>query len=181
MISAQGVATDEGKIEAIKKWQFQKCYRGWKFPGICGYYHQFIPKFTQVAWPLHELTSGENIGKKKAAIQWDNRCLCWFHPAFQAPHWCLWVWFGSCSLPDHEDGTDTVIVYASRSSTKAESHFPTHKLEFLALKWAVVKNFHKYLYGSTFNVYSDNNPWLTSLQQPSWMLPVTTGSLLGPT
>ena len=28
----------------------------------------------QVAQPLHELTSGENAGKKKAAIQWDSRC-----------------------------------------------------------------------------------------------------------
>ena len=28
----------------------------------------------QVAQPLHELTSGENAGKKRAAIQWDDRC-----------------------------------------------------------------------------------------------------------
>ena len=51
-----------------------------------------------------------------------------------------------------------MIVYASRSLNKAESHYPAHKLEFLALKWAVVKKFHEYLYGSTFNVYTDNNP-----------------------
>ena len=41
---------------------------------------------------------------------------------------------------------------------KAESHYPVHKLEFLALKWAVVKKFHEYLYGSTFDIYTDNNP-----------------------
>ena len=57
-----------------------------------------------------------------------------------------------------EDGTDAVIAHASRSLTKAESHYPTHKLEFLALKWAVVKKFHEYLYESTFDVYTDNNP-----------------------
>ena len=28
----------------------------------------------QVACPLHELTLGENAGKKKAAIKWDTRC-----------------------------------------------------------------------------------------------------------
>ena len=28
----------------------------------------------QVAWPLHKLTSGKNVGKKKAAIKWDSRC-----------------------------------------------------------------------------------------------------------
>ena len=40
---------------------------------------------------------------------------------------------------------------------KAESHYSAHKLEFLALKWAVVEKFHEYLYGLTFNVYTDNN------------------------
>ena len=59
----------------------------------------------------------------------------------------------------HEDGTDAVIAYASRSLTKAESHYPpTYKLEFLTLKWMVVKKFHEYLYGLTFNDYIDNNP-----------------------
>ena len=28
----------------------------------------------QVAQPLHELTSGEIAGKKKAAIQWNSKC-----------------------------------------------------------------------------------------------------------
>ena len=47
---------------------------------------------------------------------------------------------------------------ASRSLSKAESHYPAHKLEFLTFKWAVVEKFHKYLYGSTFDVHTDNNP-----------------------
>ena len=57
-----------------------------------------------------------------------------------------------------EDGTDAVLAYASRSWNKAESYYPAHKLEFLTLKWVVVKTFHEYLYGSTFDVYTDNNP-----------------------
>ena len=70
MISAQGIATDEGKIEAIKKWPIPKnIMEVQSFLGFMGYYRQSIPKFVQVAQPLHELTSGENAGKKKAAIQ----------------------------------------------------------------------------------------------------------------
>ena len=57
-----------------------------------------------------------------------------------------------------EDSTKAVIAYASRSLSKAESHYPAHKLEFLALKWAVVEKFHEYLYGSTFNIHIGNNP-----------------------
>ena len=65
---------------------------------------------------------------------------------------------GAVLYQTQEDGTKAVIAYASRSLNKAESHYPAHKLEFLTLKWAVVKKFHEYLYGSTFNVYTDNNP-----------------------
>ena len=34
---------------------------------------------------------------------------------------------------------------------------PAHKLEFLALNWAITKQFYKYLYGNTLMVYTDNN------------------------
>ena len=54
-----------------------------------------------------------------------------------------------------DDGTDAIITYTSRSLTKAKSHYLAHKLEFLTLTWAVVE---KYLYGSTSDVYTDNNP-----------------------
>ena len=38
-------------------------------------------------------------------------------------------------------------------------NYPVHKLEFLALKWAITDRFHYYLYGgNTFDVYTDNNP-----------------------
>lgn len=38
------------------------------------------------------------------------------------------------------------------------------KLEFLALKWAVTEKFREYLLGTTFTVYTDNNP-LSYLQR----------------
>ena len=62
-------------------------------------------------------------------------------------------------LYQKQNGKLRVIAYASRSVSKAESHYPAHKLEFLALKWAVCEKFHEYLYGSNmFEVYTDNNP-----------------------
>ena len=56
------------------------------------------------------------------------------------------------------DGKEHVISYASRGLTKAERNYHSHKLEFLALKWAVTQKLHDYLYGSNFVVYTDNNP-----------------------
>ena len=57
-----------------------------------------------------------------------------------------------------DDGKERPIAYASRTLSKSEQNYDTHKLEFLALKLSVTDCFHEYLYGGTFNVYMDSNP-----------------------
>ena len=177
VISAQGIATDESKIEAIKNWPTPtNIMEVQSFLGFMGYYRRCIPKLAQVAQPLHELTSGENAGKKKAAIKRDSRCqqafdvlkkLCTtvpmlayadFTKPFKLHTDVCGTGLGAVLYQTQEDGTKAVTAYASRSLSKAKSHYPAHKLEFLTLKWAVVEKFHEYLYGSTFNVHTDNNP-----------------------
>ena len=129
----------------------------------------------QVAQPLYELMSGDNVGKKKTAIKWDSRCqqafddlkaLCTTVPIlvydnlskpFKLHTDACGTGLGDVLYQTWEDGTKAVIAYVGRSLSKAESHYPAHKLEFLALKWAVVEKFHEYLYGSTFDVHMDNN------------------------
>ena len=153
-----------------------KHHGGLMFPGIHGILQVIYPKIHTDSPTLHKLTLGENAGKKKAAIQWDNRCkqaiddlkrLCTTTPIlayadFTQPFKLHTNACGSglaaVLYQTHEDGMDAVIAYASRSLTKAESHYPMHKLEFLALNWAVVEKFYKYLYWSIFNMYTDNNP-----------------------
>ena len=113
---------------------------------------------------------GENAGKKKAAIQWDDRGqyifddlkrLCTTAPILAYVDFTQPLKFytnacgsglGAVLYQTCGDGMDTVIAYDSRSLTKAESHYPVHKLEFPALKWAVVETFHEYLYGFTFDM-----------------------------
>ena len=56
------------------------------------------------------------------------------------------------------DSKERVVAYASRSLKPSEKHYPAHKLEFLALKWAICEKYHDYLYGSKFEVLTDNNP-----------------------
>ena len=176
VIFAKGVATDEGKIETIKNWPTPtNVTKVRSFLGFRGYYCRFIPKFMQVACPLHELTLAENVGKKKAAIKLDSRCqqafdnlktLCTmasilayanFTKPFKLHTDACGTGLGAVLYQTQEDCTEAVIAYASRSLNKAESHYPAHKLEFLTLKWAVVEKFHEYLYGLTFDVYKDNN------------------------
>ena len=59
---------------------------------------------------------------------------------------------------DQDDRTTRVITYASRTLSKSERKYHPHKLEFLALKWAVTERFHEYVYGGEFEVHMDNNP-----------------------
>ncbi|KAL3992153.1 cell division cycle protein 37 [Sarotherodon galilaeus] len=61
-------------------------------------------------------------------------------------------------LYQEQDGKNRVVAYASRGLSRSESKYPAHKLEFLALKWAVTEKFHDYLYGTQFTVVTDSNP-----------------------
>ena len=86
IISAQGIVTDEEKMNAINKWPtLTTVTKVCSFHGFMGYYCWLISNFMQIAWPLHKLTSSKNVGKKRAAITWNNRyqwsfnklkCLC---------------------------------------------------------------------------------------------------------
>ena len=62
------------------------------------------------------------------------------------------------ALYQEQEGRLRVVAYASRGLSKSEQNYPTHKLEFLALKWAVCEKFHDYLYGCEFTILTDNNP-----------------------
>ncbi len=66
-----------------------------------------------------------------------------------------------CALyQENSDGKLDPIAFGSRTLSVSERNYSTHKLEFLALKWAVTSKFRYYLYGNTFHVYTDHNPLL---------------------
>uniref|UniRef100_A0A8C6LZU9 Gypsy retrotransposon integrase-like protein 1 n=1 Tax=Nothobranchius furzeri TaxID=105023 RepID=A0A8C6LZU9_NOTFU len=61
-------------------------------------------------------------------------------------------------LAQIQGGVERVIAFASRGLSPAETRYPAHKIEFLALKWAVTDKFYDHLYGRRFSVQTDNNP-----------------------
>ena len=128
-----------------------------------------------MAKPLYKLISRENAAKKQNSIKWDSKCQEAFdklkelyittpilaYADFGKPfklHTDVSVLGLGAVLYQVQDGVEKVISYASQSLTKSEAKYPVHKLEFLCLKWAIIDQFHEYLYGNTFDVYTDNNP-----------------------
>ena len=148
------------------------------FMGFVSYYRRFIPNFSKVAKPLNQLLQnleGTPSQKKKIKVYWGPeqqeafetlQKLCTESPIlayadFKAPFVLHTDASGDglgAVLYQVQDGQKRVIAYASRSLSKSERNYPVHKLEFLALKWAITGKFHEYLYGSEFQVFTDNNP-----------------------
>ena len=181
VVSGNGIATNPKKVEAVTKWPTPKTvYDVRSFLGFVGYYRRFIKDFSKIAKPIREVITGlENQSKrtaKKTVIEWTEAADSAFehlkklytstpilaYPDYQVPfvlHTDSSAEGLGAVLYQRQEGKLRVITYASRSVSKSESHYPAHKLEFLALKWAVCEKFHEYLYGSkSYEVYTDNNP-----------------------
>jgi len=55
-ISGEGVAMDPDKISEIVWWHRPKTvHEVRQFLGLCGYYRRYVPNYSQVATPLHEM------------------------------------------------------------------------------------------------------------------------------
>ena len=175
-ISKNGIQTDGHKVKAIKNWAVPIMVTELRsFLGFTNYYRCFIKGYAKDALPLYDQISSNNATHKKWKIQWTDECqkafdrlkvLCTSVPIlafadFTKPfklHTNVST-IGLCGILYQElNGKDRVIMYASRALSKSKSHYPAHKLEFLALKWAAIESFQEYLYGNTFATYSNNNP-----------------------
>lgn len=58
------------------------------------------------------------------------------------------------------------IAFASKSLSRSQRNNPAHRLEFLALKWAVCDKFSHWLKGNKFTVCTDNNPLTHIMTKP---------------
>ena len=187
VISSAGVATDPEKTKAVAEWKHPSTVTDLRsFLGFCSYYRRFVEGFAKHAAPLHRLVGELEGGPKKPRSRvsakleghWSEDC----EQAFQtlknklitapvlgyadfkrpfiletdASHQGL-----GAVLSQEQDGARRPIAYASRGLKPTErnmSNYSSMKLEFLALKWAVTEKFREYLLGTTFTVYTDNNP-----------------------
>jgi transposase InsO family protein len=181
-VSADGIEANQDTVDKIRDWPTPQDVNELRtYLGFTGYYRRFVKDYATIARPLNDLLTGPNSKKKKGqrpkpvpwlwtevqqqAFEKLKECLTsppvLGYPDFGKPF--ILHTDASCQglgavLYQEIDGRERVISYASRGLSKSERNYPAHKLEFLALKWAVTSKFHDYLYGNEFVVFTDNNP-----------------------
>ena len=179
IISDKGIKTDPEKIRAVKEWPVPVSVTEVRsFLGLCSYYRHFIPKFAEMAKPLHRLTEkGQNF-------IWSADCEEAFetlkkhltespvlaYPDFSKP-FILDTDASDASigaiLSQVHDGKERVVCYGSRSLTKSERKYCVTRKELLSLVF-FVKHYRHYLLGRKFKIRTDHNSlrWLMKTKNP---------------
>ena len=155
------------------------------FLGLVGHYRQFIRGFTKIAQPLNEHLVGEGASRKSEQVSLSKEAL----EAFQAlKRACMnspvlafadytkdfllktdasKEGLGTVLSQKQEDGWFHPVAYGSRVLTMHEKNYHSTKLEFLALKWAIMEHFKEYLLYQPFLVKTDNNPLMYIMTTPN--------------
>ena len=183
-MSKQGIRTDPDKTEAPKTWPVPDNIKKLRsFLGFTGYYRRFVKDYSKIVKPLNDPLVGHPTAKSakrrkkrdKVPWEWGPSQQSAFDIIIQkltSPPVLAYADFTKpfivttdasveglgAVLYQEQGGLEKVIAYASRGLRPSEKNYPAHKLEFLALKWALTDKFHDYLYGNTFEVRTDNNP-----------------------
>ena len=74
---------------------------------------------------------------------------------------------GAVLSQKQEDGWFHPVNYGSQVLTMHEKNYHSTKLEFLALKWAIMEHFKEYLLYQPFLVKTDNNPLTYIMTTPN--------------
>ena len=150
-----------------------------------GHYRHFIKGFTQIAQPLNEHLTGEGASRKSEQVALSEGALEVFEMLKQACMNSLVLAFadytkdfllemdaskeglGAVLSQKQEDGWFHLVAYGSQALTTHEKNYHSTKLEFLALKWAIMEHFKEYLLYQPFLVKTNNNPLTYIMSTPN--------------
>ena len=155
------------------------------FLGLVGQYRHFIKGFAQIAQTLNEHLAGEGASQKSERVSLSKGALkafdmlkraCMNSPVLAFADYTKEFLLetdaskeglGAVLSQKQEDGQFHLVAYGSRLLTMHEKNYHSTKLEFLALKWAIMEHFKEYLLYQPFLVKTDNNPLTYIMSTPN--------------
>ena len=173
VVSPGGVSPDPSKTDVVAEWSILTNKKEVQtFLGLANYYRRFIKNFASVAKPLQRLTE-----KNLNFFDWTDTC----QDAFNHLRKCLVTapilafpgfskkfildtdasdcGIGAVLAQVQDDGSESVIAYASRSLSRQEQRY----CELLA----VINFIHLFLLGQPFTLRTDHGSlvWITLRNQ----------------
>ncbi|QRW27779.1 Retrotransposable element Tf2 protein [Rhizoctonia solani] len=146
VISPSGFSMDQKKIEAVTSWPQPKTVKQVQaFLGFVNYLRRFIPNFSSVARPLHNLTRKEtpwSWGTQEEAAFQELKVLVTKSPVLihsnpDLPYYletdASGVAMGAILSQRGPDNRLHPIAYMSKSFSGAEANYDTHNKELLAI------------------------------------------------
>src|SRR5215208_1670099 len=165
-VSAEGIEISPDKTKALKELASPKNPKElMSVMGLLSWFRKFIPNFAAKVRGLWDL-------KKAEKYKWEEHHekalrdlieeLCsapiLAHPNFEKP----FIIYTDASikglgamLTQNQEGVERVIEYASKALNPHEKNYPTTELEFLGIRWAILKLRH-YLGIQPFQIHTDH-------------------------
>ena len=182
VVSPGGVSPDPSKTDVVAEWSIPTNKKEvQQFLGLANYYRRLIKNFASIAKPLQRLTE-----KNLNFFEWTDTC----QDAFYHLRKCL-VTAPILAFPDfskkfildtdasdcgigavlaqvQDDGSESVIAYASRSLSRQEQRYYVTRRELLA----VINFIHHFLLGQPFTLRTDHGSlvWIQNFKEPEGQL-----------
>jgi hypothetical protein len=163
------------RLTQFRNGHFQKQFKQVKqFVGVCAYYHKFIQKYVDICSPLHDLTKGYIKGTSSNSFKWtpehqkafdtlitklvEKTLMVWldFTKRFTVTPDASNFAIGGVLSQDQGRGLQP-IAYCSRKMLPAESRYPLHEQELLAIIYCF-KKWRHYFLGDAVTVATDYYP-----------------------
>ena len=146
-MSKAGMETHPKKIQDIQEWPRPETVTDVRqFLGFTNYYRKFIKHYAVVANPLNKLISGDHAKKKNKKVEWTPeckesferlKCICTDTPVlayadyekpFKLTTDASKKGLGAVLSQIGTDGKERPVTFASRTLSKADKNYTTHKL-----------------------------------------------------
>ena len=181
VVSRDGVHTDPCKTAKVEKWPIPTCKKEvQQFLGLANFYPRFVQSFSTITRPLHRLLKKllNLSGLQNAKQHLRTFVTGWLvnAPILALPdHSRVFIvdtdasatGIGAILSQEQDDGTERVIIYASKALTRPERNYCVTRQELLAVV-TFIQQFKPYLLGRQFILRTDHSSltWLSNFKQP---------------